>query len=140
MGISENPNISAMVEPAKRKYRSKQERRQIAEESLQPGASVAVVARAHGVNANQVFQWRKLYREGLLHEGPAHEGPTHVKPSATQLVPVRIMDVMNQEGALSRSAQTFTGTVHVELGRTRLRVEGQADPECLRLILEHISR
>ncbi len=31
-----------------------------------PGASVARVARAHGVNANQVFAWRRQYRQGLL--------------------------------------------------------------------------
>ena len=50
---------------ARRQFRSKQERRLIAEESLEPGVSVAVLARSHGVNANQVFQWRKLLREGL---------------------------------------------------------------------------
>lgn len=32
---------------------------------MQPGASVAKVARAHGVNANQVFAWRRRYRESL---------------------------------------------------------------------------
>ena len=31
-----------------------------------PGTSVAVVARAHGVNANQVFTWRKLHQSGVL--------------------------------------------------------------------------
>jgi Transposase len=31
------------------------------EEALQPGVSVARVARAHGVNANQLFGWRRLY-------------------------------------------------------------------------------
>ena len=30
------------------------------EETLGPGASVAVIARRRGVNANQVFHWRKL--------------------------------------------------------------------------------
>ena len=30
------------------------------------GASVARVARKHDVNANQVFYWRKLFREGRL--------------------------------------------------------------------------
>src|SRR5438105_14704501 len=49
-----------------RRFRSKQERRQIVEETLRPGASVSRVARAHDVNANQVFKWRKLYREGRL--------------------------------------------------------------------------
>ncbi len=36
------------------------------EETLQPGASVSRVARRYDVNANQVFYWRKLYREGQL--------------------------------------------------------------------------
>ena len=35
---------------------------------MQPGASVARVARQHGVNANQVFYWRNLYRQGRLGE------------------------------------------------------------------------
>ena len=38
-----------------RKFRSVSEKRRIAELTFEPGASVALVARAHGVNANQVF-------------------------------------------------------------------------------------
>ena len=56
--------VTAVKPVAQRQYRSKQERRRIVEESLEPGASVAVVARSHGVNANQVFNWRKLYSKG----------------------------------------------------------------------------
>jgi transposase len=47
-------------------FRAVEEKRRIVEETLRDGASVSSVARAHGVNANQVFQWRRLYREGLL--------------------------------------------------------------------------
>ena len=32
--------------------------------SLHPGASVARIAREHGVNANQVFSWRRLLSKG----------------------------------------------------------------------------
>jgi len=49
-----------------RRYRTQTERRRIVEETISTGASVATVARAHGVNANQVFHWRKLYHAGLL--------------------------------------------------------------------------
>jgi transposase len=71
--------LGEWVEPSgKRRYRPKEERRQIVEETLQPGASVAVIARPHGVNANQVFHWRKLYREGRLDA-----------PPPAQLLPVR---------------------------------------------------
>ena len=34
--------------------------------SLEPGVSVARIAREHGVNANQVFSWRRLYQQGRL--------------------------------------------------------------------------
>ena len=50
----------------KQRRRTIKERRDIVEETLVPGASVARVARRNDVNANQVFYWRKLYREGRL--------------------------------------------------------------------------
>lgn len=49
-----------------RRYRSAKERCQIVEEGLVSGVSVAAVARAHGLNANLVFHWRKLYHVGIL--------------------------------------------------------------------------
>jgi hypothetical protein len=39
------------------------EKRRILEAPLVPGASIARVACEHGVNANQVFQWRYEYRK-----------------------------------------------------------------------------
>jgi len=51
---------------AQRQRRSIAEKRRIVEENLVEGASVARVARAHAVNANQVFGWRRLYLAGRL--------------------------------------------------------------------------
>src|SRR5215470_8189535 len=83
-----------------RQFRSKQERRQIVEETLKPGASVAVVARAHEVNANQVFLWRKQYREGWLEEAQD-------KPAA--LVPVKISGAIGKSlGAKERASKPTT--------------------------------
>jgi Transposase IS66 family/Transposase len=45
----------------------------IVEETLETGSSVARMARKHGINANQVFQWRRLYRSGHL-GGPSSSG------------------------------------------------------------------
>ena len=50
------------------------EKRRIVEQTLEPGASVAKVARAHGVNANQVFHWRRQYRQGPLGEAEGRDG------------------------------------------------------------------
>ena len=50
----------------RRKRRSIQEKLQIVRETLQLQESVAVIARRHGVNANQVFAWRRRYQRGQL--------------------------------------------------------------------------
>ena len=47
----------------RRRRWSEARKRRIVAESYQPGVSVSVVARRHDVNANQVFGWRRQYRE-----------------------------------------------------------------------------
>jgi len=49
---------------------SDDEKRRIVAEAVLPGASVADIARRHGVNANLVFNWRKIARAGLLAAAP----------------------------------------------------------------------
>ena len=44
-------------------------KRQIVAETLVPGASASVVARRHDVNTNQLFRWRRDWRDGLLGRG-----------------------------------------------------------------------
>ena len=44
-----------------RKRRYATEKRLIVEQVLEPGASVARVARAHRLDANVVFNWRRLH-------------------------------------------------------------------------------
>jgi transposase len=43
----------------RRRTWSKDEKRRIVAESRAPGASVAIVARRHGINANLLFTWRR---------------------------------------------------------------------------------
>jgi transposase-like protein len=106
---------ASSIHPPKRRHRSKLERRRIAEESLQPGVSVATIAQTHGVRTNQVFHWRKLYREGRL----------GVTPTSTELLPVRIEE-----------AERCWGSIVIESRKARIQLEGVVDPESLRIILE----
>src|SRR5262249_5274317 len=114
-----------------REFRSKQERRRIVEETLKPGASVALVARANGVNANQVFKWRTQYRKGRLEIDPS-----------TALIPVKVSDAMQPLHAPSRgkSSPKKSGIIDIDLGHARVRIEGSADPECVRAALEGLAR
>jgi transposase len=122
-------SATASVTCQKRRHRSKLERRQIVEETLAPGASVAVIARAHGVNANQVFHWRRLYRDGLL------DG----SKSGSQFVPVRIIDAGPREQRRATAAgERHSGTIDIQIGGVRVRITGSADPDCVRAALEQL--
>ena len=51
-----------------RVWRTAAEKRRIVELTMQPGMSVSRVAQAEGVNAHQVFDWRRAYRDGRLND------------------------------------------------------------------------
>ncbi|GDK67331.1 repressor TnpA [Escherichia coli] len=50
--------------PEKRRRRTTQEKIAIVQQSFEPGMTVSLVARQHGVAASQLFLWRKQYQEG----------------------------------------------------------------------------
>jgi transposase len=116
---------------SKRPFRTVEEKRRIVEETLQPGASVARVARAHGVNANQVFSWRQLYRQGRL-ERRIRETPG--------LLPVRVVDAaLTEERSVGTAVRRApSGVIHVELPKGQLRIAGRVDGEALRILLEKL--
>ncbi|EHN7419188.1 TPA: IS3 family transposase [Escherichia coli] len=59
--------------PEKRRRRTTQEKIAIVQQSFEPGMTVSLVARQHGVAASQLFLWRKQYQEGSLTDVAAGE-------------------------------------------------------------------
>ena len=131
-------NESAIA--TQRQRRSSAEKRRIVEETLVEGASVARIARAHGVNANQVFSWRRLYLSGRLGEQKA----------TMKLLPVRVSESLppvtphaSNKGTTSievANPKPVPGTIHIKLRQAQLRIEGAADPEVVRVLLECLAR
>jgi len=102
--------------------------------TLVPGASVARLAREHGVNANQVFTWRKLYREGRL--GPAQS-------SEVRLLPVDVAPTTVAESTptmVDPRGQPGSGRLRIECPQAHLIIEGSPDAQVLRVVLEHLLR
>jgi len=113
----------------KQRRRTIQERREIVEETLVPGASVARVARRNEVNANQVFYWRKLYRQGQLGLG-----------LGTPLLPVKVEAGRPMKALKEEGAELSSGTMEIELLRGTLRIAGSVDVTALRAVLECLAR
>jgi len=107
-----------------------EEKRRIVEEALEPGASLARVARVHGVNANQLFGWRRLYLQGQL-EPANRETPG--------LLAVRVVEGV-RETARRRNASAASGTIQIELPKGTVRIVGIADQTSLHTVLEYLAR
>ncbi|ADM08189.1 IS 426 transposase [Parvularcula bermudensis HTCC2503] len=56
--------IEVITGTARRRYWSADEKLSIVEETLQPGQTVSLVARRHGMAPNLVYRWRRLMKEG----------------------------------------------------------------------------
>jgi transposase len=118
-----------------RRYRTDEEKRRIVEGTLASGESVAVMARHYGVNANQLFHWRKQYQAGLL--GTAQRDGTK---SDVQLFPVTVSDGRSVESEHKPSSfEQPTGTINIEFpGRALVSIEGQVDSSLVRAVLESL--
>ena len=125
-----------------RKQWSVAEKRRIVEFSLEPGASVAQVAQAEGVNANQVFQWRRAFHNGDLQSG----GSTAllsvmVGAEAATVAAIEPVPEIEQAAPTEAYPAQPSGAIHIELpGRAAISVERGADRALLRTILESLSR
>src|SRR5258708_37625421 len=89
-------------------------KREIVAACFAPGSSVSKVARHYDVNANQVFSWRKRYRD----ESRAPAGG-----SAPQLIPVTITA---ETGSVAPASSALTGMVEVDVGsQERVRINNR---------------
>ncbi|WP_406822935.1 IS3 family transposase [Pseudomonas corrugata] len=61
-----NDKSGELLGQERRRRWSPEQKLAMVRESLEPGQSVSVVARRNGINANQLFLWRKLYQDGSL--------------------------------------------------------------------------
>ena len=104
--------------------------------TMEPGASVAEIARAHGVNANQVFKWRRLFEKGQLADEARR---------TTALLPVTVsaeVEATSESTEVAAGEQRSSGgAIHIELpGRAMISIESGADAALLRCVLESLRK
>ena len=115
-----------------RRWRSISEKRQIVQLTLERGASVAEVARAHGVNANHVFKWRRAFERGELNE------------PCSALLPIAVTNVSEPEteqSAEELQATPVAASIHIEIpGVAMISIESGADSALVRQVLESLRK
>lgn len=85
--------MEVLTGPERRRRWSAEEKLTMVRESFEPGKSVSMVARQHGVDPHQPFHWRKLYQDGSLSDVSSGE---EVVPAS------ELNDALKQIRALQR--------------------------------------
>ena len=123
----------------RRRYWTTEEKRRIVELTLSSSLSVASLARQHGVNANQVFYWRKLYQAGQLGGESAADAPS------LRLLPVSVGTEEPSEAEASETARDTHEsaeaplTMNIEFpGGALVSLVGAVDAEIVRAVLESL--
>ena len=102
-----------------RRKHSETLKRGLVERSLQPGASVSALAQEHGINANLLFNWRRLR---LRAQVPAVEdtAPPTLLPVTVQMEPA----AKTNKAVAPRPS---SGVIEIDVGATRVRLRGAVD-------------
>lgn len=129
-------------EPARRQH-DRSFKASLVEQSLQAGASVAVIARSNGINANLLFKWRRDHGRKTT----ATSLSTAAAAAPTVLLPVRVEPVTGV-GAMSAIEPTPTveaapgsrvtargGVIEVEIAGALLPLRGAVDESMLNSVL-----
>jgi transposase len=104
-------------------------KREIVAASYAPGSSVSLVARHYDVSANQVFGWRKRYRD---------DPRVPAMPAAPQLIPVV---VTGEQDAVVAQSSSVSETIEIDLaGKYRVRISSGVDVQALRRVLDVLER
>lgn len=132
---------SESEESATRRIRTLDEKLKILAEAAKPGASVALVARKHEVNANLVFAWRRLQRRGLLEERRHAPPLLPVKITEPTLTPTRRSTRTAKAVTTDRAAIRSVSAVEIAVGeQLKIRLEGEAERLVLARLLEWLPR
>lgn len=116
--------------PRSRRHYSAAEKARLVAAAAEPGASVARIAREHGINANLLFGWRRQARQDL---------PLLVPPAPT-LLPITLVEQPTPATGQASADGAVTGMITVECRRGTVRLEGAPDPALVRLVLETLLR
>ncbi|QLL12570.1 IS3 family transposase [Pseudomonas chlororaphis subsp. aurantiaca] len=110
-----NDKSGELLGQERRRRWSPEQKLAMVRESLEPGQSVSVVARRNGINANQLFLWRKLYQDGSLSAVSAGEAVVPASELSDALKQIR--ELQRMLGKKTMEAEILKEAV--EIARSR---------------------
>lgn len=127
MRMTDTPEKVEVITSVQRRRRwSAAEKMRMVEESQEPGASVSLVARRHGVNPNQLFTWRRLAADGASTAAAA--GEAVVPASAWRAQQEQIRELQRLLGKKTLEVEILREALQHADPKKRLLLRGPLPP------------
>lgn len=113
---------------------------------MQPGASVAVIARNNGINANLLFKWRRDHEPKTIAtsmpppQAPTALLPVHVEPAIMLSMGSATESTSSAGMAPCSRPAARSGVIELEFAGAQLRVRGAVDEAALCTVLRALRR
>jgi transposase len=115
----------------RRRLYTLEEKLRVVAETNEAGASLAQVARRHGINANLVFNWRRQHQHGVLEQ--------HTRK--LKLLPVRVSDSPVVPEPREREPGSDDGRIEIIFsGDLRIAIIGSVAPERVEHVITLVRR
>ena len=121
--------IEVISGTGRRRKWSRRRKESIVLETLEEGASVSEVARRHGVDASQVFKWR---RDAGLRSRPSASEPV-------MFAPLLIEQKETSQPEQREAAPLPSGLIELELAGARARIPVTAGREVILAVIDGLS-
>jgi transposase len=137
--------VEIITGPERRRRWSEEEKLQLVEEACRPGNSVSQVARLRGINASQLFGWRRqALAKGVVTDRRSEPGPVPALTFAAVEVeeePATTGEDREVGSPRRRKATRRSSTIEIDLrSGDRVRVEGAPDASLVTRILSTLRR
>jgi transposase len=109
--IGDNPKSEVLPGRERRRRRTPAENLAIIAETMEPGVTVSLVARRHGIAPNQLFTWRRLANQGALTATQAEEDV--VPASAYRALVDKVRELRRLLGKKSMEAEILKEALEV---------------------------
>ncbi len=108
-----------------------EEKAEILAASAAPGATVAEVARRYQVSRGLLWTWRRKAMDDLVAETAPRFVPLRIDVEASG----GIGRAVSEEAPAAPFQERPLGSIEIEIGSARVRIEGAVDPGVLRQVL-----
>ena len=113
-----NPPIDILNGPERRRRWTAAEKVAIVNQTYEPGVTVSLVARRHGIAPNQLFHWRKLAAQGAL--TAAGRGEEVVPASDYRALQNQVRELQRLLGKKTLEAEVLKEALEVVDSKKRL--------------------